>query len=88
MRYTRECMKHAIGIFVPDAEKRGIKLPDPELLNMAAVEAFLDSESRNNGDKRFAATVIRDAITNLRDEGSLTFGTLEWRVPVRYRRTT
>lgn len=86
MRYTRECMKQAIRIFIPDIENRGIKLPDPELLNMAAVEAFLDSENRSDGDKRFASAVIRDAIQTIREQGSLNFGTLTWRVPVRFRR--
>lgn len=87
MRYTRDCMKHAIKVFIPDIETRGIKLPDPELLNMAAVEAFLDLENRTDGDKRFAAAVIRDAINTLRENGALEFGSLHWRVPVRFRRS-
>lgn len=76
MKFSQDCVKKAIRVFVPDlaASKKAL----PEALNMAAVEIFLLNGNGHTVDKGVAEAVIRVAIKEIREKGSLSFGNVEW----------
>jgi hypothetical protein len=76
MKFSQDCANKAIRIFVPDiaASKKAL----PEALNMAAVEVFLLNGKNHTAEKGVAEAVIRVAIKEIREKGSLSFGTVEW----------